>query len=147
MALVHRTRQPADTTPVQRFMRWPGEWARFMDWDDAGNWLKVEEFEDDGSLVIRAELPDIDVDKDLDVTVEEGFVHIQGHREQKEEHKEKDSYRSEFRYGEFHRDIPLPQGATQDDVKATYTDGILEVRVPCPKAGPDRSTRVPITRT
>ena len=35
-------------------------------------------------------------------------------------------------YGEFEREIALPQGAVDDDVKATYSNWVLEVRIPCP---------------
>ncbi len=120
---------------------------RLFDIDDADSWMRVEEFQDGDTLVLRAELPDVNVEKDVEVKVDDGFVHIQGHREEKSEHKGKESYRSEFRYGEFHRDIPLPKGASEDDVKASYSDGILEVRVPCPPDQAETATRVPITKT
>src|ERR1019366_2340772 len=68
-------------------------------------------------------------------------------REQKTEHKEKRGYRSEFRYGEFEREIVLPQGSVADEVKATYDNGVLEVRIPCPKKTHEASTKVPVTRT
>ncbi len=67
-------------------------------------------------------------------------------REEKAEHKGKRRYRSEFRYGEFERDIALPRGALADEVKASYSNGMLEVRIPCPEKAPS-ATKVPITRT
>ena len=59
----------------------------------------------------------------MEITTTDGVVRIHAHREQKFDHKEKRGYRSEFRYGEFERDIALPQGAVADDVKATYSKG------------------------
>jgi HSP20 family molecular chaperone IbpA len=41
----------------------------------------------------------------------------------------------------------LPQGAVADEVKATYDNGVLEVRIPCPKKTHEASTKVPVTRT
>jgi HSP20 family protein len=54
-------------------------------------------------------------------------------------------YRSEFRYGTYRRSIALPPGATEDDVTATYLDGIVEVRVPMVDET-SAAVRVPVTR-
>lgn len=114
-----------------------------------GDWevpaFPVEEYQDGSSMVIRAELPNINPDQDLDVTVSDGVLHIKGERREKTEHKARHGYRSEFRYGSFTREIPLPPGSSQDDVTATYNDGVLEVRVPVPESG-STSTKVPISR-
>lgn len=107
---------------------------RFRRWFDLGlepeGWLRVEEIREDGALVIRAELPGVDPDKDVEVSVSEGVLHISAKREDKREQRGKGGYRSEFRYGEFFRNLPLPSGVEPDAVAATYHDGILEVRVP-----------------
>jgi len=95
--------------------------------------IKVEELMDGNELVVRAELPGIDPENDVDVSISEGALTIQAHREERQEEKEKGGYRTEFRYGSFSRTLRLPEGATADDVKATYTDGVLEVRVPIPE--------------
>ena len=45
--------------------------------------------------------------------------------------KKKDNfYRSERQYGSFYRAVPLPEGVKLEDVKATFSDGVLEVSVP-----------------
>ena len=69
-------------------------------------------------------------------------------REERTEDKRPEGYRSEFHYGSLTRSIRLPEGATEADVKATYKDGILEVRVPAPKpAAPATGTKIPISRS
>jgi len=141
IALVHRDSHVTEWPPVS----WQ-RWRRLFEFDDE-HWLRVEEFHDGDTLVVRAELPDIDPDKDVEVTTANGFVRIHAHREQKSEHKEKRGYRSEFRYGEFERDIKLPADAVGKDVKATYSNGVLEVRIPCPEKTHEVSTKVPVTRT
>ena len=111
-------------------------------------WLRVEEFHEGDDLVVRAEIPGVDPDKDIEVTLTDGVVRIEAHRQEKTEHKEKDGYRSEIRYGSFSREFSVPRSVTMDDVKASYTDGILEVRVPCPvDAEPPSAGKVPISRT
>ncbi len=124
----------------------PDRWRHMFDhFDlDLGGWLKVEEFTDADTLVVRAELAGIDPDKDVEVTVTGGMLHIRAERTAKKEHVSKDRYRSEFRYGTFERDVLLPEGATADEVSAIYTDGILEVRVPVPKAAISEATKVSV---
>lgn len=109
--------------------------------------VRLEEVRDGDHLVVRAELPGIDPDKDVQITITDGVLTIAGERSEHTEDKEKDSYRSEFRYGSFRRSIQLPAGATEQDVTATYRDGVLEVRVPVPTSEPTpASTTVPVTR-
>lgn len=122
----------------------PDLFRRWIDADWDAGWMRVEEFVDGGMLVIRAELPDIDPDKDVELSVANGVLHIQATREEKSEKREKDMYRSEFRYGSFARNIALPEGTSDEDITATYTDGILEVRVPLPEAPKETVTKVPI---
>ena len=107
--------------------------------------LHLEEFVDDGSCVIRAELPGIDPAKDVDITVYGDVLTIAAHREERTEDERPNAYRSEFRYGSFQRSIRLPDGVTESDIRASYKDGILEIRLPLV----DRSreaVRVPIER-
>jgi HSP20 family protein len=92
--------------------------------------LKVEEFESDGKLIVRAEMPGLDPDKDVEITVLEGRLHLRAERRSETVTDDKKSYRSEFRYGMFERTLRLPPGATEKDITATYTDGILEVTIP-----------------
>jgi len=125
----------------------PDVFRRMADLDPQSGWLRVEEFVDEGTLVVRAELPDIDPDKDVELSVANGVLHIRAQREEKTEKKDKDVYRSEFRYGSFVRNVPLPEGVKEDDVTASYKDGILEVRVPiATEEEKPPVTKVPISR-
>ena len=119
---------------------------KLFEGDVSKSWLRVEEFVDDKTLVVRAELPDIDPDKDVEIVVVDGELRIKAERQAKTEHKEKDSYRSEFQYGSFTRTVKLPPGATEADVSASYKDGVLEIRVPVAEAVAAAPTKVEITR-
>lgn len=118
-----------------------------MDAPEPEGWMRVEQLHEDGNLVVRAELPGIDPDKDVDVSMADGVLHISARREERKEHTDKGEYRTEFRYGSFSRDVPVPAGVQPDAVKAAYKDGILEVRVPWPEEPAERSTKIPISRT
>ncbi|MEZ2389541.1 Hsp20/alpha crystallin family protein [bacterium RCC_150] len=116
----------------------PESVRRFLQ-GDAGSWLRVEEFNDGSAMVIRAEIPGIDPDRDVDITVSGRTLTIEARREEKTEQRDKENYRSEFRYGAFSRSFSLPSGVNEDDIKADYNDGILEVRVP--SSGQDTEAR------
>ena len=124
----------------------PDVFRRFFDNDLDRPWLRVEEFVENEALVVRAELPGIDPDTDVELSVVDGVLHIRAQREEKSEHKGKDSYRSEFRYGSFSRDIPLPAGCSEKDVKATYRDGVLEIQVPMAQVPAPEAVRIPVVR-
>ncbi len=110
--------------------------ARVRRWlaaeDDAEGWMRIEEREEDDALVIRAELPGVDPDKDVDVEVTDGVVRIAARREEHHEARAGGTFRSEFHYGALTRAVPLPTGVEPARVTAEYRDGILEVRVPLP---------------
>jgi HSP20 family protein len=114
---------------------------RFLDGDLAMSSIRVEQFVDGNTLVVRAEVPGIDPEKDVDVSVADGMLHIKAEREEKSEQKSKNGYRSEFRYGSFTRTIALPPGAREEDITASYKDGVLEVRAPAPEQAPASGTR------
>ena len=113
--------------PRWPIMRWP---ARWMDLFEEEGLIRVEEVIEDHTLVIRAELPGVDPEKDVELTVDKGLLTLRAERREEKEEKDRRRQRSEFRYGSFTRSVQLPAGAGEDDVKATFTNGILEVRVP-----------------
>lgn len=97
--------------------------------------MRLEEEVVGDHLVFRAEIPGVDPEKDVELVVEDGMLTMRAERRKEETTTtEGGGYRSEFRYGSFQRTMALPKGATAKDVTATYKDGILEVKVPMPKA-------------
>jgi HSP20 family protein len=129
MALLKYERPRTFDTFDRFFDRWPTLWWT-REFEDI---LRVDEFQDNGTWVIRAELAGIDPDKDVEITVSNGVVHIHAERREEEKTEKKDFYRRELRYGSFSRALTLPEGCSEGDVTASYKDGILEVRVPTPK--------------
>lgn len=105
---------------------------RLDGWNDlmAEASIRVEEFERDGEFVIRAEAPGIDPDKDVELAVSDGVLRLMVHRQKESKLSDARHYRTEFNYGSFTRLVVLPTGASDKEVKATYEDGILEVRMP-----------------
>lgn len=87
--------------------------------------IRVESYTDDGHYVVRAELPGVDPEKQVEVTVEAGILTIRAERREKHTGR----YHSEFRYGAFSRQVPLPETADPSDVSATYEQGVLAVSI------------------
>ena len=104
--------------------------------------IRVEEYREDGALVIRADRPGIDPDKDVELTVSGGMLHIEaGHREE-EKREEKGYLCQEVRYGSLSRSLPLPARVTGAGITATYQAGVLEIRIPEPKR--EQATKIAI---
>jgi HSP20 family protein len=144
MTLMRRTRSEPDVPAwfgTRRLFDWPDSWTELMGTEPE---LKVEEFREDGQLVVRAEMPGIDPDKDVEITVADDILNLRAERRSETKTEDTSGYRSEFHYGSFSRSLRLPAGATEADIKATYTDGILEVRIPIDTATAE-AKRIPIS--
>jgi HSP20 family protein len=89
----------------------------------------VEMYETDGEVVVKAELPNIDP-KQVDITVTNDAITVKGETRQEEEKKGRNYYRRELRYGTFTRTLPLLTEVKSAEAKATYKDGVLEVKIP-----------------
>ena len=92
---------------------------------------RLDVFERENRLVTRVDLPGVKKE-DVSVEVTDGYLKLSGERKHETEEKKENFYRSEREYGSFYRAVPLPDGVKFDDVKATFSEGILEVSVPLP---------------
>jgi HSP20 family protein len=96
------------------------------------NWLpSIDRYVKDGKLVFKAELPGVDP-KDLDVNINDRELIIKGERKQEKDEKEENYVYREISYGSFERHFALPEGVKIDELKAKFTNGILEVTIPAP---------------
>ena len=105
----------------------------------AGQVFRLEEAIRDDRYVIRAELPGLDPENDIEVSVEGRILTIRAERRQQGD----GSYRSEFRYGSLTRLVRLPAKVDAADVTARYERGVLEVSVPVRAVKPE-GTRIPV---
>ena len=89
----------------------------------------VDISETEAEYLIKAELPEVKKE-DVKITVEDGVLTIQGERRQETEEKAKKFHRIERSYGRFVRSFTLPDSVDEAGVKAVYTDGVLNLRLP-----------------
>lgn len=67
--------------------------------------------------------------KDFNISAENGVLTITSEQNEEKEQKEKEYTRKEFSYSSFARSFSLPENANEEEIKASYTDGILKVEV------------------
>jgi HSP20 family molecular chaperone IbpA len=127
-------------SPVSQLFQWL-DLNRPSSLSELTHYIPVESYTEDGKFVVRADLPGVDPEKEIEVKVDGDVLTIHGERHE-EEH---DNGHSEVRYGSFTRSVRLPKGATAGDVVATYDAGVLVVSVPMAQTAPE-PIRVPVQR-
>jgi HSP20 family protein len=102
----------------------------------------IEVSESEGQLRVHAELPGLKPE-DVHVEVANDQLIIRGERKYEHDEKNKGVYRSERRYGQFYRAIPLPEGTNTEQAKAQFKNGVLEIGIPVPEQKSNRR-QIPI---
>ncbi|MFV1957067.1 MAG: Hsp20/alpha crystallin family protein [bacterium] len=92
-------------------------------------------------VIVKVELPGIKKE-DVDITLSDGLLTIKGEKKVENEEKEGSRYYFERRYGSFTRAIALPAKVKPDKIKAKFTDGVLEVKLP--KAEEEKTREIKI---
>ena len=89
----------------------------------------VDIFEEKGEVVLKTDLPGLNRD-DINVQLVGNSIIISGEKQTEEKVERKNYLRVERSHGTFNRTIGLPEGVDTDHVKASFKDGVLEVRLP-----------------
>jgi len=93
---------------------------------------KVDVFEEEDKIVMKAELPGVEKDK-IAIDVEGRVLTLKGERNVEKEVKEENYYRKERSFGRFQRSFTLPQETDSEKIKAEYKDGVLQLNIPKPE--------------
>ncbi len=125
--------------PFREIAALQNEMSRFMNGLVEGNgrttqsWIPTADvWETDGEIVYAFDLPGIPEEK-ISVELDEGALTISAERTREHELENGRFHRVERRFGAFTRTIGLPQGVTEENVAATYANGVLEVHVAKPE--------------
>ena len=134
--------------PFRELAALQNEMSRFMNGLLEGNggttqrWVPaVDVWETENEVVYAFDLPGIPEDK-INVELEDGALTVSAERERTQEVSDERFYRFERRFGSFSRTVGLPQGTTEESVKADYHDGVLEVHVAKPEQPKPRRIQV-----
>lgn len=104
------------------------------DWFDAHfatmSRVRVDVRETPTEVIVAAEIPGLEKKEDVNITVHDNHLHLSGKIERVGEQKDEHFHRTERFHGQFSRTIPLPTSVDESKAKASYKNGILEVRLP-----------------
>ena len=101
----------------------------------------VDVWETENELVYAFDLPGIPEEK-IAVEFDDGALTVSGQRERTQKTQGDRFYRFERRFGSFSRTVGLPQGVSEDAIKADYRDGVLEVHVAKPETPKPRRIQI-----
>jgi HSP20 family protein len=125
--------------PLREVTAMHNELSRLMNGLFEGNGVETQSWvptldawETDSELVYAFDLPGIPQDK-VSVEVEDNMLTVTAERERTDEVSRENFHRVERRFGTFTRTVGLPQGVSEDAIKATFNDGVLEIHVPKPE--------------
>ena len=104
----------------------------------------VDIYSDEQNLVLKLEVPGVN-EEDLNVTVENNTLTIQGERKFEKEEKEENFHRIERRYGSFSRTFKLPSTIDAEKVEASYEKGILKITLGKKAEAKPRQIKVGVT--
>lgn len=92
-------------------------------------YVPIDVFEDGESVTVKAEIPGIKKEN-INVQLTGDTITISGEKKSESKVQEENYYRMESSYGSFLRSCQLPQGCLSDKARATFKDGVLEIRIP-----------------
>ena len=120
---------------------WPSLWSRHGLHELTTPALDVYEEKDD--VVVKAELPGMTKD-DIEVDISDSHLTLKGEKKKEEKIEEEDYFACERSYGGFHRSVELPRDVQADKVKASFKNGILEIRLPKTEEAKTKEIKVKI---
>jgi HSP20 family protein len=103
----------------------------------------VDIYEDGESVVVKAEIPGIKKEN-LDIQLTADSITISGRKSSEEKVEQKDFFRLERSFGSFTRRFPLPVETMTEKARASFKDGVLEVRIPKSVAATQRVRKLTV---
>jgi len=95
-----------------------------------GVWIPpVDIIEREKEVILKVDLPEMN-QNEIDIKVEENTLIIQGERHFIKESLEENHIQIERPYGNFRRTFALPRAIDQEEIKASYKDGVLRIILP-----------------
>jgi HSP20 family protein len=104
---------------------------------------RLDVSETDSTFEVEVELPGVD-EKDVEVSLSDNVLTIQGERKREREEKKKDFHLVERSFGSFARSISLPFEVDTSAVKANFSKGVLRVTLPKPETAKAKTKRIEV---
>lgn len=128
-------RRPFSMMESPWWTRWPGLAGEVSP--------SMDIYEEGGDIVVKAEIPGMKKEE-IHVDINEKTVTVSGEKKKEEKVERKDYVRLERTYGSFARTFALPAEVQTDKARATFKDGVLELRMPKTAEAASRTRKVAI---
>ncbi|MCK5090523.1 MAG: Hsp20/alpha crystallin family protein [Hyphomicrobiaceae bacterium] len=102
--------------------------------------------ETDTAIIVEAELPGVD-EKDISVTVANGYLTIKGEKRSESEQSEESYYVAERSFGSFERSLRLPDSVDESKIEASFDRGVLKVMAPKSAEAQKPERKIPIGKS
>ena len=109
------------------FEGWP---SFFHEQDERFGMPRIDLHETDHEIVATCDLPGVEKKEDIHIDIQNNVLTISGVIDRSHEVKENQIHRKERFEGRFQRSITLPANVSQDNIQATYRNGVLKVHMP-----------------
>jgi HSP20 family protein len=134
--------------PLRELATLQTEMSRLMNGLFEGNgratqaWVPaVDVWETESDLVYAFDLPGVP-EEGISIELHGDTLTVTAQRERTDERTEDGFVRYERRFGTFSRALGVPQGASEETVRADYKDGVLEIRVAKPEEAKPRRIQI-----
>ena len=105
--------------------------------------LSLDETDDEKAYHVSIELPGMD-ENDIEVTLADGLLTIQGEKKRESEEEDKDFYRKERTFGSFRRTIAIPGEIDESGVAASFKKGVLRIDLPKSEEAQKKVTHIEV---
>jgi len=103
--------------------------------------MPLEVYETPNELVVKVELPGVKKEE-VDVIIRDNYLIIKAEKKEEQEEEKEHVHIKERVYGKFERIIPLPADVNADEAKASFKDGVLEIRFPKKSAAKEKKISI-----
>lgn len=110
----------------------------------AGHSPRIDVYQTESEVIATAEIPGVESKEDIEVRVDSEQLTIRGEIKRSRDHNEEHAVYNERFYGNFTRVVQLPARVIPDRAGASYSNGVLEIRMTKSDPGEGRGRRIPI---
>jgi HSP20 family protein len=129
-------------TPFEGLLRWFDDDVLRTGFDRT--WTPAIDVEEkDGGYLVKADLPGLKKD-DIHIELRNSVLTLRGERRDEHEENKAGFYKVERTFGSFERSLRVPEGVTEKDIHAKYTDGVLELKIPAPAAKEQKALEIKV---
>jgi HSP20 family protein len=133
--------------PIIKWNPWEqfGDMDRFFEEGAGGFVPALDIYQTKGAVVVETPLAGVDP-KDVEISIENDVLSVDGKTERQSEVDEKNFYRKEVRYGSFHRSVRLPVAVLGGKAEAKSENGMLKITIPKSPEAKSKAIKVKVVK-